>query len=104
MADGVDTAVEAMQPAEAHATADRIATESEREQLPTRDDAVLGRRERRDLGVDSTRSTLYAHIARFVERVGHAPIVAKQSRQRTGRIAPGQCRFRAPLTRGRRVG
>jgi hypothetical protein len=104
VADGVHAAVEAMQPAEAHAAADRIATESEREQLPTRDDAVLGRRERRDLGVDPTRSTLYAHIARFVDRVGHAAIVPKQSRQRTDRIAPQPCQHRVPLTRARRVG
>ena len=45
MADGVDAAMHAVQPADAHAALDRAAAEAGVDELPTAHHAVLARRE-----------------------------------------------------------
>jgi hypothetical protein len=51
VADGVHAVIQAVQPADAGAEADRRVAEPERQQLPASDDAVLSGRECRDLRV-----------------------------------------------------
>lgn len=41
MADGVDTAMQAMQTADAYPMVDSILAEADRDELPVRDDAML---------------------------------------------------------------
>ena len=50
--DGVDAAMDDVQPPGRHTAIDRTGGEAERPELPARDDAVLARRERRDARVD----------------------------------------------------
>ena len=76
MPDGIDAAVQRMQPAQRESVLDRIRSEAEVEELCARDDAMLPSRNRRDRRLHTTRRTFGAHNALNVRLVRHARIVA----------------------------
>jgi hypothetical protein len=71
MADGVDAAVERVQPAGTHAAVDRMAAAVEFSQLAPRDDAVLVGGKHRDRRIQAKRVDFAANSAANSSRVGH---------------------------------
>jgi hypothetical protein len=75
MTDGVDAAMQTVQPAFLESMLDGAPANAQRVELRTRDDAVLTLRERRDLGVRAPLS-LTIHDRVKLNRVGHGVMVA----------------------------
>lgn len=63
MADGIDTAVNPVQPSRPHTPVDRIRAEPERDQLAALHDPVLPPRKLRDRPIDRGLRHLTAHTA-----------------------------------------
>jgi len=76
VADGVDRAVEAVKATGGAALAHRTVAETQRLELRGGNDAVLGARQLRDLGIDRLSATKRNQGFRNVAFAGHAPIVA----------------------------
>jgi hypothetical protein len=74
--DGVDAAVDPMQPPRGHAMHDRPAPQADGFELPPRHDAVLPRRQARDLAIQRVLDEFCTHVVHFSSLAGHAPRLA----------------------------
>jgi hypothetical protein len=78
MTDGVDAAVQRMEPAASQSMPDRATTDPQRRELRARDHAVLTPCERRDLLVDVVRSSFGPYAGLNLDGVGHRAMVARK--------------------------